>query len=229
MSAHAYWRINITAIQSPGPYFTEVCELQFREEAGTPQQATGGSPVFSSQYATSGNLSASAAFDGNATSTNWLTPGASGPAYIGYHFATSKDIKEVALTACNTGDPNSRSWYAPKNFTIDFSDDGSAWTTIATVTNQTNWVYTPTPDTRLFATVEAPANAVKVSQETGEVLYQSTPNARISQEVSETIYQISPALRTSQEIIEILYSTIFPPAVEDTGSLLLNYVKNNYY
>lgn len=150
MAAHSYWRIFITANQSSGTYFTEVAELQFRTTRGTPLQATGGTPVYSSQYQTSGNQSASAAFDNNTTTTYWLSAGATGPEYIGYHYPSPIDVKEVALTACNSGDSNSSTVYAPKAFSVDYSDDGITWYSTIYITSQTNWIWTPVPDTRLF-------------------------------------------------------------------------------
>lgn len=129
MSAHAYWRVNITG--NNGGSLVEIIELQFRQTAGVTSVPSGGAPLYSSQNPNNNpdNLAA-AAFDGS-YSTKWTSNG-NVPQYLGYHFASPIYVAEVSIR-------DSHASYAPKDFTIEYSDDGSIWTAISSVTNQTGW------------------------------------------------------------------------------------------
>ena len=131
MATHSYWRVNVSANNGAGDLFTEIFELQFREIAGATQQATGGTAFASSIYSTSNT--ASDAFD-NTTTTAWASvAGILSPQYIGYHFSVPLAVAEVQLIASPGGS------YAPKNFTIEYSDDNVVWYIASTITNQTGW------------------------------------------------------------------------------------------
>ena len=123
MATHLYWRINITS--TPSAYGTEVAELQFNSVRGGSTLCSGGTPLCNAS-----DLGAVAnAFDGN-PADYW---GATGfPSYIGYELPTAANVVEFLIT-CSLYSTA----YAPGNFTLDYSDDGSIWTTVATYTGQT--------------------------------------------------------------------------------------------
>ena len=56
------------------------------------------------------------------------------PLWVGCRLNIATQVVKVAIMG-DIGTPT----YCPKDFTIDWSDDGSAWTTALTVTNQINW------------------------------------------------------------------------------------------
>ena len=85
---------------------------------------------------------------GNDSNGRWLAtaPTGSTPAWIRYDFTDAKKIVEYTVQA------QSYQWNerAPKNWTLQGSNDNSNWTTLDTQTNQTGWgkwqkrTFTPT-------------------------------------------------------------------------------------
>lgn len=119
MAAHLYWRLNVTSIANPPTGAVKIAELQFYDASGS-ALATGGT---ASASTTGGGTTAAQAFDAN-FSTYWQSTTI--PAWLRYQFASAVDVRTVRLI---WGDI----WpYAPKDFTIDYSDDGSSWTTAGT-------------------------------------------------------------------------------------------------
>lgn len=136
----AYWRINVTATSTGDGFFCTVAELGLREVAAGASATIGGTGFSSTNFA--GNEAAKA-FDAS-NATFWATAGADNPAHLGYQFATPKSVAQIAITAA---DNSARAARAPKDFQIQYSADGLAYTTVKTVTNQTGWA---TGETRLF-------------------------------------------------------------------------------
>lgn len=130
-SGHLYWRIAVTAVTSGSN--PNVNELEFRLTSGGADQTSGGTAIESAHLS---SFVPARAFDNNST-TCWVAAGAS-PWWIGYQFASPVSIHEIALTAYVTGDGGT-SAQSPKDFTIDYSDNGSSWTTASTVTGQVSW------------------------------------------------------------------------------------------
>jgi hypothetical protein len=72
------------------------------------------------------------AFNHTSTSTAYISPAA--PCYIGCEFNMPVSLRKFALQASeNAANSN------PRDFTLDWSDNGSAWTTQTTIINQTAW------------------------------------------------------------------------------------------
>lgn len=139
MRGHNYWRVNITA--NNGGIYVCIPELSFLDASGNNNSGLFVNRLFSSQFVDSADNSAVAAFDGS-TLTQW-TNAMTSAEYLGMHFSVPIAIDRVTLTASLIG----QGTYAPKNFTIDYSDDGINWTTAVTVLNQTGW---GTAETRSF-------------------------------------------------------------------------------
>jgi len=127
MAAHRYWRINITA--STGGAGIGINEMEYRTAAG-------GADVTGSGTATASNTNfgynPAWAFD-NSPIGGWRMN--EGSHWLKYDFGAGndKDIVEVAVTCSFLYTE------APKNFTIQWSDDNLAWTTLMTLTNIINW------------------------------------------------------------------------------------------
>jgi hypothetical protein len=134
--AHRYWRMNISLNNGDSNY-VGVAELAFYNDSTSSvnlvKSALAGSNYLESSEANSAN-NGSFAFDG-LVSTKWTAGSTTG--YIGWDFGTPTLVKTVGVTGqYNGGD---QSALAPKNFTIEYSDDNSSWIVAATITNQTAW------------------------------------------------------------------------------------------
>lgn len=150
--AHRYWRIHVTANNGHGSYLA-ICEVEFRAtfagaDQTTPAAAAAGAATASDSEPSGGwNVSPKFAFDDSTVytgvaSAQWLSnstpPSVGSPKWLQYDFGQTVNVAQVALTGSHTTDANP-STTAPKDFTIQGSDDGSTWTTYRTVTNATGW------------------------------------------------------------------------------------------
>lgn len=117
MAAHRYWRLLLGRRSGVAAVVTEV---QMRTSIGGANAATGGAALSSTP---GGGTTAANAFDGN-TGTSFQS-GVSDPAYVGYDFGTPVSVVEVLVTLGATAGTT------PYSFIIDYSDDGSRWTSIA--------------------------------------------------------------------------------------------------
>lgn len=87
---------------------------------------TGGTAISDGDYSPS--FAASYAFDGNTGGTQWASLYTDLPHYIGYHFVSAVQVVHVKVYIIYY-----ISFYG-SNFTVDYSNDGSSWTTQATKT-----------------------------------------------------------------------------------------------
>ena len=135
IGAHAYWRINVTAATSAGNYCT-IADIQMRASAGGANQCSGGTASADSFY--SAGYDASKAFDGVAT-TNWTSTGAVYPHWIQYAFSSPVSVAEVAIQVASGtyGTVNE----SPKDFTIEYSDNGASWLVAKTIIAGTFWAF----------------------------------------------------------------------------------------
>jgi hypothetical protein len=125
--AHRYWRVNITASLGSA---CSICELEFwRNGTGSKIPTTGGAVLVSG---TGAGLAANL-FDGVTTSGNyWYSGGTTGTA--GYDFGSGNAVEVGAVAIIDRYDASQ----GPSTFTVQYSDDGSAWTTAWTVTSSTS-------------------------------------------------------------------------------------------
>jgi hypothetical protein len=122
---HRYWRIFISQ-NSGDATSTQVQEIEFHSTVG-------GADITGSGTAMSGGsgsdtAAASNAFD-NGTG-GWQRSSATNT-WIGYDFGSAKTIAEFVITAPHTGGQFTQ---GPQSFTLDWSDDGTTWTTAASFT-----------------------------------------------------------------------------------------------
>lgn len=132
-----YWRIYVSANQSSG--YTNISELEFRESVGGADVSSPGQPGrVDSAYA--GTTNESHMVDNN-TGNYWES--ANGvPHWVWYAFGREVELAELSL---RTGPYAGES---PKDFLIQYSGDGTNWTTAKTVTGSTGW---SAWETRTFA------------------------------------------------------------------------------
>lgn len=138
MAAHRYWRIYITA--SDGGTYVSLAEVELRSSIGGADLIGSGS--VSASYSNP-SYPVSNSIDNNA-STFWTTYTQTPPQWWKYDFGEGNayDIVEVALT------PRGGAYYheSPRNFTIDYSDNGTDWTTARSFQSH----YWPNTNQQLF-------------------------------------------------------------------------------
>jgi hypothetical protein len=124
MAAHRYWRINITAIA--GGSLVELCEVQMATQQFGKNVCSGGTVLFSTQFDSSTHAAANA-FDQNIWGdVDFWTSSGNVPQYIGYDLGlgNSADVQEINIwPTASTANRN------PTAFDVQWSDDGSTWTT----------------------------------------------------------------------------------------------------
>lgn len=139
MANHRYWRCDVTA----GTTYIACAKLVWRlTSGGTDQTTTGGSGFADSFYAPE-SLVVANAYDAD-INTKWASNGTGTAGYIGWDFGAGneKDITAVAWTVRNDG-----SWaQVPSAMDIQWSDDGSTYTT--------EWSITSMPFTGAGQTIE---------------------------------------------------------------------------
>lgn len=127
IAVHQYWRVNISASNT----HPAICELEMASVASGSNMCVGGLPISGGDYPPSGHEKENA-FDGSLAEPPWA--GASAPAgWLGYAFPVPVAIAEVRICARWTYGQS------PRDFTIESSDDGIAWTVEATVAGVTSW------------------------------------------------------------------------------------------
>lgn len=123
-----YWRVSISAIKAGN--YAAIGEIEMRATIGGSDQCSGGTAS-----AISTITSASAAFDNDPVTTwasNW------GSAWwIQYQFPSAVSVAELSIQSENGAQTTGNG--TPKDFTLQYSSDGSSWTTALTVTGQTGW------------------------------------------------------------------------------------------
>lgn len=129
-----YWRIHVTDTDVDSSFMVWVAEAQFRREVGAGETPSGGTAI-GSAHAGSG-FEYDKAFDAD-PDTGWSSPGdGTLPHWVGYDFGSDHSAAEVMIQA---GDTSGRANRAPLDFTIDYSDDGSIWTTLASISDEPLW------------------------------------------------------------------------------------------
>lgn len=123
MAAHRYWRVYITHVQG-GTHWPAVSECVLRDTPGGSQTATGGTAIASGSYSGS---PASNAFDG--VSTNIWSAGGNPPQWLGYDYGVGNSIEIVEIALMSRGDGGSWTNDSPTRGSVQYSDDGSTWTT----------------------------------------------------------------------------------------------------
>ena len=123
-TAYRHYRINVTDSNGSS---VNIGELRMYESSGPIVSA-------SSVYDSTGTYLAYKAFDG--ASSGWLSASALGVGWLklDYGQGVTKTIRQYSIDM--TGADKAQ---APKNFTFQGSNDGTAWTTLDTRSNETTW------------------------------------------------------------------------------------------
>ncbi len=111
--SHRYWSVNVTA--HTGATEVGIVELEFAKLGGADN--TGGTATATDSF---GSFTPDLAIDNNLT-TQWIAANGGHPKRLQVDFGTAIDVNVVRLKGRQNTDPGS--------FTVDYSDNGSAWTT----------------------------------------------------------------------------------------------------
>lgn len=143
---HRYWRVLITQNDGDGSY-CGMTELELRGTAGgadltTPTNAN----IHSSASSTVNSENTAAEAFNDHLASGWLsnTPGSS---WLRWDFVSQGLGPQVVAEVAIRGSWNVPA-ASPRNFQIQWSDNGTAWTTVRTVTGETGW--TGASDLRVF-------------------------------------------------------------------------------
>jgi hypothetical protein len=136
---HRYWRLYITA-NDGSTSFMGCTELILRDALGTNVSSPGAlTAPYSSSSDVNGLNAVALAFDSNTGSSGWLSATAASPQWCAVDLgatglAGATEIKSFDLYG---------SWNAPsaspKDFELQWSDDGFAWTPAGVYTGQSGW------------------------------------------------------------------------------------------
>lgn len=208
MAAHQHWRIYVTefGIFSTSNTAIYLSEVEMRAVAGGANLCSGGTASASS--ASSG--SAANAFDGS-TSTFWGTgsfptvPGV----WLRYSFAAPVDIVQVVLKSYSVAPE-----YAPRSCDIQWSDDGTTWTTLFSASGMTNWQSA----TSYTATLGG-ANPIRATAQSLETLAEMAAPVRATVQSLEVLYTAAYAAGT---IPGFIYQVNSGSTVSDPASVWNN-------
>jgi hypothetical protein len=171
VAAHRYWRLYITAAQSSAE--TDLAEFYLCTTVGGASVATGGTASADTTF--SGTYVPANAFDGNNT-TSWASASTAMPHWLQYDFGAgnAKDIVQWGIQSIFT---SGYSQYTPKDFSLQYSDDGTTWTALDTIVGAVGWTGT---ESRMF-TVPVPGTG---GDNTFDVVYLGQPFADLDKSSS---------------------------------------------
>jgi len=142
VTSHRYWRILIA--ENNGGITASFAQLHLHETAWGPNIATGGTAIsdgdfqetFLAEYAFSAELW------GDNTLEPWVNWGGNntsgvGPWWIGYDFGAGNEKAIKAITIVNRSVAANAAITAPRDFAVQWSDNGTDWTTAWEVADQT--------------------------------------------------------------------------------------------
>lgn len=131
--AYRYWRIYITAINGDANY-AAFAEIEIRGTVGGADLTTASTPTSQSSYYTF--YQATQTRD-NSTGTFWLSDtNAHINSWCRYDLTTASTVAQVAIYPY----VGVLTW-APKDFVIQGSDDGTTFTDVKSFTGVTDWSY----------------------------------------------------------------------------------------
>lgn len=159
MAAHRHWRVFI--LSNNGNSFTGVTELEFRDTPGGADLTGSGT---ASAAATIQAGSAAEVFDGSlSTFIQWSGDG--NGKWIAYDFGVGVEHDIVEVVMYTNKDVAAR---GPKDWTLQYSDDGSTWFESGLVCYYTAWVIgTPVTFTMPVGTLQEYARVRWGTSETG--------------------------------------------------------------
>lgn len=141
MAAHRYWRLYVTAVQAG--YYVGLSEIELFD--ATYADVTSSAMAITTSTSLGAGYVGSNAFNDTA-SDQWISSGLTAPSagtpewiQIDLGAGNAKDVIAMSLRGRYDG----QSWVpeqCPKTFKLKYSDDGSAWSDLISVTNLSAWI-----------------------------------------------------------------------------------------
>jgi hypothetical protein len=134
---HTYWRILLINVAQPN--FAFGCrEVELRATPGGADQATGGTATAGNSF--SGSFLPANAFD-DSTATAWASASWSGASAISTNFLRYQFGSAVAVAGVlwNARAGSTEGRQSPSTSWVQFSDDGTNWTTAWRIRDASNW------------------------------------------------------------------------------------------
>ena len=140
--SHQYWRISILDVET-ATTASAIGEVEMRATPSGADQCSGGAASADAVFGA--GLEADKAFD-NSTTTLWSSTGKGNYnyAWLEYDFGSNVSVAEFTIRSRHDG----FAYTTPERFYIQYSDDGTAWTTAWGPSVQTGWT---TSETRTFS------------------------------------------------------------------------------
>lgn len=180
MAAHAWWRILITANQ--GDFYCALGEIEMHALPGGVDLCVGGTAVASSSF--TGDWGPDNCFDdvlGGGQGPSWSSSASAGfPHWIGYHFAGPVEVAELVLSFPTNADGGVRLAQSPKDFAIQWSDNGTSWTSAMAFTGVNAMGF---GETRIYSLAVPHAQSTK-----GAV--RNAPGAVVGQPARHVLYNL---------------------------------------
>jgi len=188
MAAHRYWRLLITA-NNGDTAFTVVGELGLLDADYLPLTGLG----TASASTTQGSQTAALGFDGD-PNTYWESLiNEPPPHWLAYDFGTG-NAEEVAVATITADRDDER---MPKDFEVQFSDDGLAWTTDTSFTGETEWD-ADNNELRGYGLAAAPPGDTRVSKAVAQVSTQFFAQAQVAKVFAQVTAQHASKARASK-------------------------------
>lgn len=208
MAAHLYWSLNITATQNIAGGVIEVGDLKFKNQSGV-NVCTGGTASATSFIS---GYPAINSFDGNLYSS-WISEPPLGVGQrLTYQLASPDDIYTYEITKVTGGNDDSN----PESWTLEYSDDGIAWSVADT---QANYVFSSTLSTFSIlhlVTLSAVDSTAIASSSAGIAAISQYPVAVNSVSTASSSVSIAPTAQTLTAV------DIASTAASSTGSTAIN-------
>lgn len=163
--SHSRWRLNLTTSDT----WIKLYDAQFRGSIGGADQV----PVCTAEdMSPNGIVSESTfnsgspgwlAFDSDPTGTNWISALGTSGGWLAFQFPSSVDVQQFSITTA----PSSSNPGIPTGIDLQYSDDGSTWTTRATFAG----LSLAASSTYTFASAAVPAFTAAPTTTTNTGLY----------------------------------------------------------
>lgn len=136
-----YWRILITAINGSTGY-AAIQEIEFHKTPGGSDITTPATPASASSFYSTLKNTALKSVDDNFTDyaySAWVSASnADAPHWLSYDLGSPVDVTEIMIWPQYHSLGNTR---APKDFSVETSNDGTTWRTVKTFSGVTKWSY----------------------------------------------------------------------------------------
>jgi len=198
---HVHWRVHMTETNSIDSWFASMNEVEFQNNA-TRIATTGGVASASSDQGATDPRQPALAFDSNTTSLWSTLSGVGGPAWIAYTFSSAVDVTGLRMV---TGGSAGRVARAPEAFSVQWSDDGTNWTTLEAFT-ASGWV---DGQYQTFNVTPVTPPETPPSSNTDMTINCSVPNCAVTIQVA----QVPTANADVMQAQSLLFAAVFTAGV----------------